>query len=94
MGKAIWLQAPAAILFARVQRDVKAGIVRPDLLPGGGLSEVETMLAQREPLYTEVAHHSIDATIDQPEDLADSIELWLRANDAEADDQDASRQRK
>lgn len=85
MGKSVWLQAPAAILFARIQRDAKAGVVRPDLKPGGGLSEVELVLAEREPIYRAAATHAIDVTAATPDDVADSIELWFRANDAESE---------
>jgi shikimate kinase len=94
MGKAVWLQVPPAILHARLQRDVKAGIVRPDLTSTGGLTEVETMLAQREPAYQAAANHILDAATDPPEYLAESIELWFRANDADAEADDPSRPRR
>jgi shikimate kinase len=85
MGKAVWLQAPPAILHARIQRDVKMGKVRPDLKPGGGLPEIEAALAEREGIYKAAATHAIDVTTASPEDVADSIELWFRANDAESE---------
>lgn len=84
MGKAVWLQAPAAILHSRLQKDAKAGKVRPELLPGGGLQEVETKLNERAPLYRAVANHIVDSVSTPPEDIAESIELWLDANDADA----------
>ena len=85
MGKAVWLQAPAAILHARIQRDAKAGMIRPELKPGGGLSEVEAVLAEREPIYRSSATHAIDVTTVSADDVAESIELWFRANDAESE---------
>ena len=84
MGKAVWLQAPAAILHARILRDAKSGVIRPDL-KGGGLSEVEAVLMEREPTYRASATHTIDVTTATPDDVADTIELWYRANDAESE---------
>lgn len=84
LGKTIWLSAPPAVLWARISRDPKSARNRPDLTPEGGLKEVETVLQEREPIYRSAAAHIVDTVNDSPEQIADSIEMWFRANDTEA----------
>ncbi|MFH1420329.1 MAG: shikimate kinase [Planctomycetota bacterium] len=82
MGKVVWLRAPAVVLWSRIKADPASAETRPALTPGGGLAEVEETLARREPLYRRAAHHTIDTVSASAEAVAESIELWFRANDA------------
>lgn len=83
LGKLIWLRAPAAVLWARICRDPFTVKNRPELTPGGGLAEVESLLLQREANYSAMAAHQIDTMSISPNDVAEAIELWFRANDTE-----------
>ncbi len=85
IGKVVWLRAPAVVLWSRIQADPKTRDTRPDLTPAGGLAEVETLLAEREPDYQSCAHHRVDTVSMSPEDVAESIELWFHAGDSHSD---------
>lgn len=84
VGKVVWLRAPAAVLWRRIQADAARGVKRPNLTPVGGLDEVEAVLRQREPIYETAAAHIVDTTTDSPEQIAEALEMWYRANDSEA----------
>lgn len=60
-GPVVWLQAPPSVLWERLTADRSTTDRRP-ALAGGGLAEVETILAQREPLYREAATICVDTT--------------------------------
>jgi len=83
LGKIVWLKAPAAVLWSRISQDPHTARTRPSLTGTGGLSEVETVLAQREPIYRETASHTIDTLSLTPRDIAEAVEMWLAANDAD-----------
>jgi len=84
LGKVVWLRAPAAVLWARVSKDPHTVFNRPNLTSTGGLSELEALLLQREPLYAAAASHVIDTESLSPIEVVESIELWYQANDAHA----------
>lgn len=67
------LTASAATIHARMTADAAAGGARPNLTPGGGLAEVESLLATREAWYREVAGVTIDTEGRSPEAVADAI---------------------
>jgi shikimate kinase len=66
-GVVVWLQAPPAVLSARVAAD--AGGDRPLLAtPAGATTTLERLRALREPAYEAAAHVSVDTeglTVDQ-----------------------------
>lgn len=84
IGKAVWLRAPAAVLWSRISRDKSSASRRPNLTTDGGLDEVEKTLRQREPIYESAAVHIVETTVDSPEEVAEAIEMWFKANDSEA----------
>lgn len=61
-GRVLYLSAPAAVLAARLASDPKAG-QRPSLTGVSVVEEMGQILAEREPLYREAAHHLLDATV-------------------------------
>ncbi|MEI7683831.1 MAG: shikimate kinase [Planctomycetota bacterium] len=71
-GQVIWLTAPAAVIWRRMQADTTTSARRPNLAQGG-LAEIETLLAQREPLYRECAAAIVDSTVDGPDHIAATI---------------------
>lgn len=84
IGKAVWLRAPAAVLWSRISRDKNSASRRPNLTPNGGLDEVEKVLREREPIYEAAAVHIVDTTVASPDEVAEAIEMWFSANDSEA----------
>lgn len=85
MGKVVWLRAPAVVLWSRVRNDPETLNNRPNLTSAGGLPEIEAVLAEREPIYRAVAHHSVDTVSSTPAAVADAIEIWFRAGDGGKD---------
>jgi shikimate kinase len=71
-GRVVWLTAPAATLWDRLQRDATTAERRP-VLTQGGLAEIEELLKVREPLYTACADLTIDTTERSPEDIVAAI---------------------
>lgn len=84
IGKAVWLKAPAAVLWSRISRDKSSAVNRPNLSASGGLDEVEKTLCEREAVYAAVAAHVVETTVDSPEAVAEAIEMWFAANDSES----------
>ncbi|MFN0020462.1 MAG: shikimate kinase [Pirellulaceae bacterium] len=78
-GKAVWLQASAAILFQRIGGDASTAARRPNLTAVGGLAEVERLLAIRSPIYAACADLTLDAEQSAPAALAGQIADWLRS---------------
>lgn len=62
-AKVIYLKCAPDVLLKRIQSDPETGRTRPPLTSlGGGIEEVEKLLAEREPLYREVAAKELDVT--------------------------------
>jgi shikimate kinase len=71
-GFVAWLTADPETLFERIQADATTAARRP-ALAGGGLAEVEALLAVREPLYRSCADVVVPAGALSPERAADAI---------------------
>ena len=62
-ARRIYLYAPAAVLAARIAADPQSGGHRPNLTAlGGGVAEVEAVLAERDPVYRAVADVVVDVS--------------------------------
>ncbi|NKB70343.1 MAG: shikimate kinase [Candidatus Latescibacteria bacterium] len=72
----VYLQTTPQELWRRIEGDPSSASTRPNL-SGGGLEEVEEMLAAREPVYRQCANLVIDATR-PPEELARAIVVALQ----------------
>ena len=83
IGRVVWLRAPAAVLWSRISQDPHSARARPNLTEGGGLAEVEKILAEREPLYQSICSQVVDTMAMSPEEVAGTIEMWVQANDME-----------
>jgi shikimate kinase len=77
-GPVVWLNGSAEILWKRIHGDAQTTDRRPNLTDKGGIAEVETLLAQREPLYRECASVIIETDSRTLDELADSILAALR----------------
>ena len=58
-GPVVWLKASVAVLQSRIAADATSAARRPNLTTGG-VNEIETLLAAREPLYRECATITIE----------------------------------
>ncbi len=82
-GIVVWLRAEPAALAQRIESDVRAGRERPALTTAGAVAEVAHVLAQRTPLYEEVADAAIETRDRAPEEIAALIlDLWPADPDA------------
>ena len=61
-GRIVWLQAPAEVLWKRLQSDTRTPANRPDLTSTGGLEEILRLLQIRAPLYSAAADVALDVT--------------------------------
>jgi shikimate kinase len=71
-GFVAWLDADPQTLLARIQADPTTAVRRPDLA-GGGLAEIEQLLAIRKPLYRACADAAVPSGALSPEQAADAI---------------------
>ena len=72
-GFVAWLVARPETVWERLQSDPATAARRPNLTAVGGLEEIRTLLAAREPLYRELAHFTVETDRPSPEEVADAI---------------------
>lgn len=77
-GPVVWLQAPAAVLAARIAADLRSGELRPGLTGRPADQEVAEVLVAREPLYRDAATLTVDAGVHSVEETAEIILETLR----------------
>lgn len=91
-GKLVWLQAAPLTLWERIAADPNTQRQRPALTTpdtssnsrdsnagvGGGLSEIETVLQQRAPIYAECSDFSIQVDRLTPAQVALAVIEWWR----------------
>lgn len=78
----IWLHAEPATLWQRIQADTHSGVTRPNLA-GGGLAEVEKIVAAREPLYAAVATHRVETTHLRPDEVVAAVLALVASGERE-----------
>lgn len=76
-GKVVWLTADAATIWQRLQNDATTEERRPALTHEGGLTEIEKLLAKREPLYRRCADLSVSSVDRSPQQVAEEILTYL-----------------
>ena len=72
-GNVVWLQASAEAIGERILGDPTTAQRRPNLTNRGGRTEIEQMLAQREPIYRACATLEVDTEDKDPAEIADEI---------------------
>ncbi|VTS07526.1 shikimate kinase [Tuwongella immobilis] len=72
-GFVVWLTASAERIADRLELDPTTQTRRPNLTATGGLTEIQTLLAQREPLYRACADLVVDTNDATPETLVQTI---------------------
>ncbi len=76
-GTVVWLTATVDTLAKRLAADEKTNTQRPHLTAVGGLSEIETLLATREPIYRACATFEVDTEERTPAEIVDEIVVRL-----------------
>jgi len=69
----VWLQASPETLHGRIEADAVTLGRRPNLTLHGGLTEIATLVAKREPWYRECAAITIDTEHANPAEAAEKI---------------------
>lgn len=77
-GRRIWLTAPPQTLAARIQRDQTTAARRPALSALSGYDEIVKLLAEREPLYAEIAQKTLNTEGLSAEAICEDIADWLK----------------
>lgn len=72
-GIVVWLTATADTIAERLAADESTPSRRPNLAPGGGRREIETVLAAREPIYRECATFEVDTDGMTSSEVVDTI---------------------
>lgn len=72
-GPVVWLTASVQELVARLAADTATPSQRPNLTTAGTLPEIETVLAERTPIYRACATLVIDTEGKTPAEVADEI---------------------
>lgn len=72
-GFTAWLIASPETIWSRLETDPTTTHRRPNLSAVGGVEEVRKLVADREPLYREVADFAVDADVASPESVATTI---------------------
>jgi shikimate kinase len=73
LGHVIWLKAEPDAIAARLAGDPRTQSQRPALTNLGVVAEVQKVLTQRAPWYSECAHQAVDTNHRSPEDVAKTI---------------------
>lgn len=76
-GVVFFLAAPPQVLHERLSRKADDA-QRPPLTGMDLMREIESILAEREPLYRETAHHSLDASAPLPKVVASIMRILHR----------------
>ena len=72
--KLIYLRCDSDELARRIKADPHSAATRPNLTSlGGGVEEIELLLAQREPIYRQCMHAELDVTHLTPDEAATRI---------------------
>ncbi len=78
-GLVILLTAAPEVIWQRMKADPKTLAERPNLTDAGGIAEVQSLLAERRPLYEAARHHAIATDQVTPAAAAEQILGWLKA---------------
>ncbi|MBN9519442.1 shikimate kinase [bacterium] len=79
-GFVVWLTVPPELAFDRLRADPTTAARRPNLTPAGGVEELHTLIAAREPLYRAVADFVCDTAARSPDEAASAIlDAWTNS---------------
>ncbi len=73
----VWLNAPDAVLLARMRGDPANAVHRPPLTEGTPAGEMAAIRARREPIFRELADLELSTDGPAPRELAERVAEWL-----------------
>ena len=76
-GQVVWLRVLPATAHQRIHGDPLSADRRPNLKGSGDLTEIQELLALRDPIYGQSAHLAVDTELRDPAELAEEIILRL-----------------
>ena len=82
-GNVVWLTASEKIIQARMLDDKSTAGNRPSLTDQGMLEEIESVLAERRPIYEEISDLVIDTDRKTVAEICDRIVKQLRIEEVE-----------
>ena len=80
-GLAVWLFAPAEVLFQRISCDPRSAESRPPLTTMEGLEEIRQVLAERDAIYAACADYEIDTSALSADEVARRVVVWFSSVD-------------
>ena len=75
----VWLRASAMVIAERLAADETTPERRPNLTNHGGRTEIDQLLAEREPIYRSCATLEVDTEDKQPAEIAEEIAVAIGA---------------
>ncbi|MDR3234028.1 MAG: shikimate kinase [Planctomycetaceae bacterium] len=72
-GKVYWLTATPETIIERMRADTQSASLRPNLTVLTPLEEIKTLLTQRQPLYAETAHETIETDHFTTDEIVDRM---------------------
>jgi shikimate kinase len=78
-GPIVWLTASVDTIAKRIAADAATARLRPNLTAVGGRAEIETVLANRTPIYHACATFVVDTEGKSPAEVADEIVIGLQS---------------
>lgn len=85
-GLFVWLCTAAETIAARMEKDAAGGAERPSLTGKPSVSETNAIMAEREPLYRDLADLVVDTTRIEGDHVAEAILTSLRERVPRADE--------
>jgi shikimate kinase len=82
----VWLCAALETIAARMEKDTAGGAERPSLTDETSVSEMNVILAKREPLYRRLADLIVDTTRIETDRVVEAILKGLREQISRADE--------
>ncbi|MHC1745448.1 MAG: shikimate kinase [Syntrophobacteraceae bacterium] len=76
----VWLRARKSTILARLSQDPRTAEYRPPLTGLSREAEIETLLAERKPLYETVADLVLDTDDKRPDELVANLMMGLRGS--------------
>ncbi len=77
-GLAVWLDADAETIAARIDADTTTAERRPALTQLSNIEEIRTLLDQRRPIYEQVAVLRLDTTNKSVTEIAEEVADWFK----------------
>ena len=75
-GRIVWLRVRPETVVRRMAQDPVTGEQRPALTDGGAMAEIESVLVERDPIYTRVMEVAVDTDDRSVEEICTELRKW------------------